>query len=88
MNIEFDPNKALSNIQKHGISFEEAQTVFYDSMALSQEDYHADSENRWILIGLSKQIRLLTVIYSLPNESTIRIISARKSTKKEATYYA
>ena len=78
MEIESDPVKAASNIRKHHVSFTEAATALYDSMG----------ENRWVLVGLSDQARLLTVVYTLGNEDTIRLISARKSTKKEAEYYA
>lgn len=89
MDIEFDPSKAESNLKKHQISFEEAATALYDPMALVKEDIDARGENRWILIGMSNQARLLTVVYTLRNnEETIRLISARKSTAKEEKYYA
>lgn len=88
MEIESDPIKAASNIKKHRVSFTEATTALYDSMALVQEDCDSIGENRWVLIGLSDQARLLTVVYTLVNEDTIRLISARKATKKEAEYYA
>jgi uncharacterized DUF497 family protein len=88
MEIEYDPQKAKSNLIKHGVSFKEAETALYDPMALVQEDIHAISENRWVLIGLSNQANLLTIIYTLRNEETIRLISARKSTRKEVNYYA
>jgi len=57
-------------------------------MALVQEDTDSIGENRWIFIGLSSQTNLLTVVYTLRVEETIRIISARKATRKEAKYYA
>ncbi len=88
MEIEYDPQKAKSNLKKHGISFEEAVTALYDPMALVQEDIDSAGENRWVLIGLSEQSNLLTVIYTLRNEEVIRIISARKATRSEAKYYA
>lgn len=87
MEIEFDPNKASSNLIKHGISFEESSTALLDPLALVQEDPDAEGENRWVLIGMSNQARLLTVVYTLRNER-IRLISARKATKKEAKNYA
>jgi len=87
MEIEFDPNKAASNLIKHGISFEESSTALLDPLALVREDPDAEAENRWVLIGMSNQARLLTVIYTLRNER-IRLISARKATKKEAKNYA
>ncbi len=80
--------KAASNLKKHGVSFEEAATALYDSMALVHEDDDSEGENRWVLVGLSNQARLLTVVYTLRNEDTIRLISARKATRKEARYYA
>jgi uncharacterized DUF497 family protein len=88
MEIESDPIKAASNLKKHGVSFEEAATALYDSMALVHEDDDSEGENRWVLVGLSNQARLLTVVYTLRNEDTIRLISARKATRKEARYYA
>jgi uncharacterized DUF497 family protein len=87
MEIEFDPNKASSNLIKHGISFEESSTALLDPLALVREDPDAEGENRWVLIGMSNQARLLTVVYTLRNER-IRLISARKATKKEAKNYA
>ena len=88
MEIESDPIKAASNIKKHRVSFVEAATVLYDPMALVQEDYDSIGENRWVLVGLSDQARLLAVVYTLRNENIIRLISARKATTKEAEYYA
>ncbi len=63
MKIEFDPKKAAINLKKHGVSFDEAATCLLDDQALVQEDYDAEDENRWILIGMSNQARLLVVIY-------------------------
>ncbi len=67
----------------------EAATVLYDEMALVQEDVGSIDENRWVLVGLSnKAARLLTIVYTLRNDKIIRLISARKATKKEAGCYA
>jgi uncharacterized DUF497 family protein len=88
MRIEFDPKKAKSNRRKHGVTFEEAETCLLDPYALVQEDPDTNNEARFVLIGLSNQARLLTVVYSLPEEETVRLISARLSTTKEANYYA
>ncbi len=88
MQIEYDPKKAKSNLIKHGVSFEEAATALYDPMALVQEDTYSSGENRWVFIGLSSQTNLLTVVYTLREGEIIRIISARKATRKEAKYYA
>ena len=87
MNIEYDPVKAKSNETKHGITFEEAATALLDENALSMEDVDSKGENRWLLVGMSEKARLLTVIYTLRGES-IRLISARKATRKEAQSYA
>jgi len=89
MEIEFNPIKAASNLKKHGISFNEGATALLDYNALVQEDNDSEGENRWVLIGMSNQARLLTVVYTLRDEEErIRIISARKATRKEANYYA
>ena len=86
--IDWDVAKAASNLTKHGVSFEEAATALMDPAALAQEDSAATSEARWILIGLSVRARLLTVVYTVRADDRIRLISARKSTRKEASYYA
>jgi uncharacterized DUF497 family protein len=70
------------------VSFSEGATALYDFMALVQEGCDSMGGNRWVLVGLSDQMRLLTVVYTLLNEDTIHLISARKVTKKEAAYYA
>jgi uncharacterized DUF497 family protein len=57
-------------------------------MALAMEDADAQGEHRWVLVGLSAHGRLLSVVYTLRGEECIRLISARKSTRKEAKYYA
>lgn len=89
MKITWDENKAAINISKHkGVTFDEAATCLHDPDAVVVEDPDAEQEQRFILIGMSRDVRLLTVCYSLPNESTIRIISARKPTKQEVKVYA
>ena len=87
MEIEFDVAKAKANLKKHGISFEEAATSLYDPVALCTEDPDAKGEFRWILVGQSNQARLLTIVYTL-REERIRLISARRSTRREAQQYA
>jgi uncharacterized DUF497 family protein len=87
--IIWDENKATSNLKKHrGVSFEEAATCLLDTMALVLEDPDAEGEQRFILIGMSSEVRLLSVCYALPDANTIRIMSARKPTKREGTNYA
>jgi uncharacterized DUF497 family protein len=88
MDIEWDVDKAVANLKKHGVRFEEAATSLLDPQAQAQEDADSKGEARWVLIGMSASARLLTVVYTLHNETRIRLISARKATRKEAGYYA
>ena len=88
MEIEWDSDKADSNLKKHGVSFEEAATALLDPMALAREDAAAEGEPRWVLIGMSAQMQLLTVVYTLRPQDRIRLISARRATRKEAKHYA
>ena len=88
MDIEWDAGKAAANFKKHGVRFEEAATSLLDPLALVQEDETSEGEARWVLVGMSANARLLTVVYTLREESRIRFISARTATRKEATYYA
>jgi len=88
MDIGFDPNKAAANLRKHGIAFCEAETCLLDPWALVREDQDAEGEPRFVLIGLSNRGRLLTVVYTLRDEDSIRLISARPSTAKETRSYA
>ncbi len=87
--FEWDENKNTINRQKHKISFEEAKTVFYDENALLIDDPdHSETEDRFILLGLSREAKLLVVCHCYRQSDTvIRIISARKATKNEAKYY-
>jgi uncharacterized DUF497 family protein len=89
MRIIWDENKNRENIKKHNISFEEAETVFYDPNGrLIDDPDHSDDENRFIILGLSKMLHLLVVCHCYrENDETIRIITARKATKKEIKYY-
>jgi uncharacterized DUF497 family protein len=88
MDIEWDADKAVANFKKHGVRFEEAATSLLDPQALAHEDADSKGETRWFLIGMSASARLLTVVYTLRYEDRIRVISARKATRKEAEYYA
>ena len=87
--FEWDNNKNEINKKKHKISFEEAQTVFYDSEALVIDDpEHSEQEDRFIILGLSKKANLLVVCHCYrESDSIIRIISARKATTSETRYY-
>ncbi|MBN2416253.1 BrnT family toxin [bacterium] len=90
-NIRFtwDQNKNISNQKKHNISFEEAKTVFYDDNArLIRDDDHSYLEERFILLGLSSHLHMLIVVHAYKEQDEIiRIISARKATKTESTFY-
>jgi len=87
--FEWDEKKAQSNIHKHGISFEEAMSVFYDERAIEFfDDEHSEWEERFLLLGLSRKMNLLLICHCYrESNGTIRIISARKATKNEAKHY-
>lgn len=85
MQFSWDPKKAASNRKKHGVSFEEAATVFTDALALQVED--ALYPERSILIGLSEKQRLLLTVFVEESENEIRIISARRATSHERRRY-
>ena len=87
--FEWNPEKASSNAQKHGVSFEEAKSVFYDEFAIQFfDEAHSSDEERFLLLGMSAQAKLLLVCHcERDSENTIRIISARKATKQEARFY-
>lgn len=88
MTYEWDPAKAAANLRKHGVSFAEAASVFLDPMALTFEDPdHSDEEDREITIGVSTKRRVLFVSHAARGDR-IRIISARKATRKEQRQYA
>ncbi len=85
--FEWESTKAETNLKKHGISFEEAESVFFDDYARVKPDPdHSFSESRFIIQGVSKQNRSLIISFSYRNEK-IRIINARKSTNKERKQY-
>jgi uncharacterized protein len=88
MEIEWDLGKAAENLRKHGVSFDEAASCLLDPLALAQEDPSSEEESRWVLVGMSATPRLLTVVYTLRRENRVRLISARKATRKEAKFYA
>ncbi len=85
--FEWDPQKAKSNLEKHGVSFEEASTAFQDTLSLTIDDpLHSIDEERLILIGMSQENRILVVVHTERGDN-IRIISARKATKEERKSY-
>ncbi|MBK9216502.1 MAG: BrnT family toxin [Chloracidobacterium sp.] len=86
--FSWDARKAASNLKKHGVSFDEARTAFYDEKArLIDDPDHSDDEERFILLGMSYKPRLLIVCHAYRAGSEIRLISARKATKTESSYY-
>ena len=89
MRFEWDAEKASINQKKHGVTFEEAQTVLgdYDALRIFDPD-HSEDEDRFILLGMSAVLRILVVCHCYrENDEKIRIISARKATKKESAAY-
>jgi len=89
LRFEWDDQKAQSNEKKHGISFNEAKTVFYDENArLIYDSEHSLEEERYVLLGMSGSLRLLAVSHTYrKNVEFIRLISARKATKRERQQY-
>jgi len=87
--FEWDENKNSSNIKKHGISFEEAKTVFYDENArLRSDPDHSIEEERFIILGMSLNLKIIIVVHTYKEkDELIRIISARKATKNESKIY-
>ena len=87
--FDWDINKAVNNIYKHGITFEEAASVFFDEFAIEYDDEeHSQNEDRFIIIGKSRRLRLLVVCHCYRNDDmVIRIISARKASKAEIELY-
>jgi uncharacterized DUF497 family protein len=89
LKFDWDPRKDKANQKKHGVSFEEAQSVFFDDYATQFDDEeHSDQEERFILLGMSIKSRVLVVChYERKSGSVIRLISARKATAAERKYY-
>ena len=89
LRFEWDPRKAAENARKHGITFAEAETAFYDDYAAMLEDPdHSDEEDRYLLLGMSGALRVLLVVHCVrEGGSVIRLISARKATRSERAQY-
>lgn len=87
--FEWNPAKAISNKKKHDVSFEEAQTVFYDEFAIQFfDEINSDLEDRLLMLGVSSEARVLVVFHcERVTGNIIRIISARKATKSERRFY-
>ena len=89
LRFEWDERKSVANAKKHGVSFDEARTVFFDERArLIDDPDHSEDEERFILLGLSSSLRLLLVCHCYRSSGNIiRIISARKATAHESKAY-
>jgi uncharacterized protein len=89
LRFDWDSRKAAGNLTKHGVSFEEAKSVFVDESAkLINDPDHSEEEDRFVLLGLSSALRLLLVCHCYRSEdNVIRIISARKANAKESRSY-
>ena len=89
MKFEWDPHKNEINVKKHGVDFDEAETVFEDEKAvIIYDESHSISEDRFKIIGISRKLRELTVCYCCyDNDDITRIISARRATKNESKLY-
>lgn len=89
MQFEWDENKDRINTEKHGISFLEASTVFYDENAVLFDDPdNSEQEDRFLIVGFSQKVRICIVSHCYRgDDDVIRIISARKATKREAEAY-
>jgi uncharacterized DUF497 family protein len=85
VDFEWDPDKAASNLSKHGVRFAEATTVFEDEAALTMSDDDPDEE-RFVALGIGSMGRILVVVYANRGDR-IRIISARKATRQERSQY-
>lgn len=88
--FEWDPKKERANLKKHGVSFDEARSIFFDDYAIQfYDDSHSDNEDRFIMLGMSIESRILVVCHcEREAENLIRIISARKATKSEQKHYS
>ncbi|MCK5839524.1 MAG: BrnT family toxin [Bacteroidales bacterium] len=89
LSFSWDGRKNKLNQKNHAVSFEEAQTVFFDENAIEYFDPdHSDEEDRFIMLGISSRLRVLVVCHCIRESSSeVRIISARKATKKEQKVY-
>ena len=87
MKFEWNPEKAALNHDKHGVDFADAVGVFEDDLAITIEDHDAEGERHFITIGMDFTLKILVVVFATRVADVIRIISARKATKKERLTY-
>ncbi len=86
MKFQFDPAKAERNLIKHNVSFADAEGIFYDPIAIHQEDPFSEYEERWIAIGLGSAGQILVAVYMFRGDE-IRLISVRRATRREVKAY-
>ncbi|HLG22632.1 MAG TPA: BrnT family toxin [Candidatus Manganitrophaceae bacterium] len=86
MRFQFDPKKAATNLKKHSVSFTDAEGVFLDPLAIHREDPDTEDEERFIAVGMGNAGGILVVVYTLRDDE-IRLISARRATRKEVKDY-
>jgi len=86
MTFEYDPHKAQTNWQKHGVSFAEAELVFFDPLAIHDIDPDSIAEERFIAVGIGNSGFLLVVVYTM-RDDVVRLISARRATRQEIKAY-
>lgn len=89
INFEWDSAKAQSNLTKHGVSFDEAKSVFSDENArVIYDENHSKNEDRFVILGMSERLRILVVVHCFRQDNgIIRIISARRATQNEQKQY-
>ena len=86
MSVQFDPGKAVANLRTHGVSFEEAEAVLFDPLAVTIEDPDAVGEQRFVRIGRGASGHLVVIVYTERGDA-FRLISARRPTRKERKSY-
>ena len=86
MRFQFDPKKAATNLKKHSVSFADAEGVFLDPLAIHREGPDTENEERFIALGMGSAGGILVVVYTLRDDE-IRLISARRATRKEVKDY-
>jgi len=88
MRLEWNEAKSKAKQDKHGVSFDEARSMFFDELArLIEDPEHSAKEDRFIILGISSRLRVLIVCHCYRSEDVIRIISARKASRQETSYY-
>jgi len=87
--FEWDEPKAVANLKKHHVSFEDAKSIFFDEFGVQFfDDDHSSGEDRFLMLGMSSRAKLLIVCHcERDHGATVRIISARKATKRESAFY-